>query len=258
MPPSAEQRRADTQVSRAVRDRWFEVAAHSGRDYACRRVALADRVGDFCKLSKRRFGVGAQRRYGHDACKFKPCVCSDGVGNRTDLFSPRAGATGTARLIEVDLHEAADGDILGSAGECIDQAQPVHRMNKARVPDDGRALVRLQRADEVPPQISCTRVGVSHLGNLGSGFLIAILTHIPHAEFCEQHDVRGRECLRDRDERDVIDGALGGAASVRDALLNVLEILRELVTPRITGLAGRSHVARQIKAPIRPVTLSRR
>ena len=79
--------------------------------------------------------------------------------------------------------------MLRGAGERFDQAQPVDRMNKARVPDDGSALVRLQRTDEVPAQTAWIRVRRRDLGNLGGGFLIAVLAHIGDAKLGKQHDV---------------------------------------------------------------------
>jgi len=103
-----------------------------------------------------------------------------------------------------------------------------------------------------------------HLCNLGSGFLIAVLPHICHAKLGKQHNIGRRECLRDRDDCNVIDGAASSGARGRDALSKVLKIRCELAAPRIAPAGRRSHAVRrshadrQIRAPIRPVTLSRR
>ena len=194
MPPSAQQRRADTQVSRAVRDGRLEIAAHSGRNYLGQRVALADLVGDLCKLSKRRTGVGAQRRYGHHPREFETDVISDGVGNRADLVAPCAGSARSARLVEVNLDETSDrclprSRLMGGTAERIDEAQPVHRMNQARVADDRRALIRLQRTDEVPSQNARIRAYGGDGGDLGGGLLIAVLAHIRDAKLGKQRHV---------------------------------------------------------------------
>jgi hypothetical protein len=189
MPPSAQQRRADTQVSRAVRDRLLEITAHPGRNHARHGVALADRVGDRCQSSKRPTGVGTQWRHGHYPRQFETRVTGDGLGNRADLLLPGARSTRPVRLVEVDLDETSDNCLLCSAAECIDQAQPIHRMNQIRVPDDGSALVRLQRTDEVPSQNARIRAQSRHVGNLGSGFLIAVLADVSDAKFCKQDNV---------------------------------------------------------------------
>ncbi len=67
-------------------------------------------------------------------------------------------------------------------------------MNEACVPDDGGALVCLQRADEMPSQNAPARVpgiGVKggHVGKLGGSFLVAVLAHVSDAKFCKQHNV---------------------------------------------------------------------
>ena len=185
-------------MSRTVRDCLLEITAHPGRNHACSRVSLADRVGDRRKFSKGGSGVGVQWSHGHHPREFEMGVARDGVGNRTDLFLPGACSTRTVRLVEVDLDETSDGVwggcLLCGAAECIDQAQPVHRMNQARIPDDGGALVGLQRTDEVPSQdvrirAPGIRVKGRHIRNLGSCFLVAVLADISDAKLCQQDNI---------------------------------------------------------------------
>ncbi len=79
-------------------------------------MALTDIIGDFCKLPERHSGVGAEWCHCHHPSKFETWVGGDRVGDRADLFLPRAGSTRVARVIEVYLHETPDRRILRGAG----------------------------------------------------------------------------------------------------------------------------------------------
>lgn len=132
-------------------------------------------------------------------------------------------------------------------------------MNKARVPDDRSAFVRLQPTDEVPSQNTRIRAHGRHDSGLGGSFLITVFAHIGDAQLGEQNDVRCGECLRDRNKRNLVERPASGDAGRRDALPNLLQVGRQLTTSRIRRRCGRRcHSARQINAPMRPVTLSRR
>ena len=77
---------------------------------------------------------------------------------------------------------------------------PVDRLDDVGVRRDGRRLVALQPADEVPAQAA----GPAHVGHLVLGLLVAVLADVGDAELGEQPHVGGREELGDRDEGDLV------------------------------------------------------
>ena len=186
MPPGAEQRRADTQMSGTVRDGSFEIAAHSGRDYGRRRVPLPDAVGNVAEPRERRHRVSAERRHGHHALEFEARVGHNRVGEGRHIGWSSATPAWATDLIEVDLDQTIDTHLLllGGLAESFDEAKPIDRVHEARVRDHRRALVRLQGTYEMPPQEGCGagRHQLADLGHLGSGFLVATLSDVDDPE----------------------------------------------------------------------------
>ena len=138
MPPNAEQRRPDTQVSRTALDGGVEIATHPCRNHGRIGVPLPDAVGDGGERPEGSFGIGAERSHRHHTVEPQLRMLGDGLRDSLDVFRSRAAALGPADVIEVDLNETANSALCVArcTAKRLNQTQPVDRVHQARVPHD--------------------------------------------------------------------------------------------------------------------------
>jgi len=239
MPPRAKQRRADTQVSGAVRNCGLQVTAHSSRNHGRLRMALPHRVGDLGERCERPPRLRAQRRDGHHAREFEAGMRSDRSGDRSDVVGSRPGPARPGDLVEIDLDQATHRLWPSGTAECGDEPEPIDRVHEARVADHRCAFVGLQRTDEVPMrqrQDADRRrrsypSQLSHFANFCQRFLIATLTDLSDAKFGQCHDIGGWKHLGDRNQLDVTSGPTSGLACHRNTVAHRRQVGREFTTP---------------------------
>ena len=123
---TAEQRRTDTHVCRAVGDRRLEVVAHAGRDRLRRRDGCAAPVGELGEPGECSLRVGVHRRHGHQPAQVQFGAVGDQVGERGQVGFEHPAAVGIAVEADLDEHLERLAALLARCcvGQCARPAWP--------------------------------------------------------------------------------------------------------------------------------------
>ena len=174
-------------------------------------------------------GVAAERCDPHHAAQPQPLgVAGSARRGRARRSGRQPGPAGRLRRVEAHLHQAVEvaSPLLGSTAQPAHQLGAVDGVHHVGVGRDGRRLVALQAADEVPPHVE-----VGALGGLLDRLLVAVLPDVADAEVGEQPHVGGGEELGDHDQGDLVAAAPGVGAGRLDAVADGGQPLLDLVAP---------------------------
>ena len=263
MPSKAEQRRADTQVSRAVRNRVFEVVAHASGNDRRVRVTLADVVRNGFQRRERTIGRRAERCHGHHA---RECRAQDVRRSTRPATATSAGrapdrpgrATSSRSTWTRQRNRCSARRTPASPSASTSRCRSTECTRCAYDATEAHLLVcnaptKCQRG----VGSSANRIA-SALGNVATScdFAAASWSRFSPTSVMpssmQQHDVGRREGLGDRDDMHVVSWALRLRASGLHPIHHVAQVARELTLSLCVDCRPRCMASRvDVMAPAR-------